>query len=97
MSQTNKLFLVWLTGRTTMACHNDKHFGCIADCGSENSTCSPRCELRGGGDREDHAVCLIAALFPIDLNQVPGRYDQGFRFGSANLKAAFWLGSTWRT
>ena len=34
---------------------------------------------------------LIAALFSIDLNQVPGRYDQGFRFGSANLKAAFWL------
>lgn len=33
----------------------------------------------------------IAALFPIDLNQVPGRHDQGFRFGSANLKAGFWL------
>jgi xylose isomerase len=31
-------------------------------------------------------------LFHIDLNdQMPGRYDQDFRFGSANLKAAFWL------
>jgi xylose isomerase len=31
-------------------------------------------------------------LFHIDLNdQVPGRYDQDFRFGSSNLKAAFWL------
>lgn len=31
-------------------------------------------------------------LFHIDLNdQVPGRYDQDLRFGSANLKAAFWL------
>jgi xylose isomerase len=31
-------------------------------------------------------------LFHIDLNdQVPGRYDQDFRFGSANLKGAFWL------
>jgi xylose isomerase len=31
-------------------------------------------------------------LFHIDLNdQVPGRYDQDFRFGSANVKAAFWL------
>src|SRR5215470_15635559 len=31
-------------------------------------------------------------LFHIDLNdQVSGRYDQDFRFGSANLKAAFWL------
>jgi xylose isomerase len=31
-------------------------------------------------------------LFHIDLNdQVPGRYDQDFRFGSANPKAAFWL------
>lgn len=31
-------------------------------------------------------------LFHIDLNdQVPGRYDQDFRFGSANLKSAFWL------
>lgn len=31
-------------------------------------------------------------LFHIDLNdQVPGRYDQDFRFGSENLKAAFYL------
>src|SRR3982074_2345463 len=31
-------------------------------------------------------------LFHIDLNdQVPGRYDQDFRFGSANVKPAFWL------
>jgi xylose isomerase len=31
-------------------------------------------------------------LFHIDLNdQMPGRYDQDFRFGSANLKASFWL------
>src|SRR3989440_6337122 len=31
-------------------------------------------------------------LFHIDLNdQVPGRYDQDLRFGSANPKTAFWL------
>jgi xylose isomerase len=31
-------------------------------------------------------------LFHIDLNdQVPGRYDQDFRFGAANLKANFFL------
>ncbi len=31
-------------------------------------------------------------LFHIDLNdQMPGRYDQDFRFGSANPKSAFWL------
>ncbi|HUQ00392.1 MAG TPA: xylose isomerase, partial [Aeromicrobium sp.] len=31
-------------------------------------------------------------LFHIDLNdQVPGRYDQDFRFGAANLKATFFL------
>jgi len=31
-------------------------------------------------------------LFHIDLNdQMPGRYDQDFRFGSANVKSAFWL------
>src|SRR4026209_2914454 len=31
-------------------------------------------------------------LFPIDLNdQAPGRYDQDFRFGAANIKACFWL------
>jgi xylose isomerase len=31
-------------------------------------------------------------LFHIDLNdQAPGRYDQDFRFGAANIKAAFWL------
>ena len=42
-----------------------------------------------------HAVAQAweaGKLFHIDLNdQVPGRYDQDFRFGSANLKAAFWL------
>ncbi|MBV9180043.1 MAG: xylose isomerase [Acidobacteria bacterium] len=31
-------------------------------------------------------------LFHIDLNdQMPGRYDQDLRFGSVNLKGAFWL------
>jgi xylose isomerase len=31
-------------------------------------------------------------LFHIDLNdQAPGRYDQDLRFGSHNLKSAFWL------
>jgi xylose isomerase len=31
-------------------------------------------------------------LFHIDLNdQMPGRFDQDLRFGSANLKTAFWL------
>ena len=31
-------------------------------------------------------------LFHIDLNdQIPGRYDQDLRFGSGNLKAAFFL------
>jgi xylose isomerase len=31
-------------------------------------------------------------LFHIDLNdQVSGRYDQDYRFGSSNLKSAFWL------
>jgi xylose isomerase len=31
-------------------------------------------------------------LFHIDLNdQMPGRFDQDLRFGSANLKGAFWL------
>jgi len=31
-------------------------------------------------------------LFHIDLNdQMPGRYDQDLRFGSANPKTAFWL------
>jgi xylose isomerase len=31
-------------------------------------------------------------LFHIDLNdQAPGRYDQDFRFGAANIKACFWL------
>jgi xylose isomerase len=31
-------------------------------------------------------------LFHIDLNdQMPGRFDQDLRFGSVNLKAAFWL------
>jgi xylose isomerase len=31
-------------------------------------------------------------LFHIDLNdQMPGRFDQDLRFGSSNLKSAFWL------
>jgi len=42
-----------------------------------------------------HAVAQAweaGKLFHIDLNdQVSGRYDQDFRFGSANVKAAFWL------
>ena len=42
-----------------------------------------------------HAVAQAweaGKLFHIDLNdQVPGRYDQDFRFGAANLKAAFFL------
>jgi xylose isomerase len=42
-----------------------------------------------------HAVAQAweaGKLFHIDLNdQMPGRYDQDFRFGSANIKAAFWL------
>jgi xylose isomerase len=42
-----------------------------------------------------HAVAQAweaGKLFHIDLNdQVPGRYDQDFRFGSADIKAAFWL------
>jgi len=42
-----------------------------------------------------HAVAQAweaGKLFHIDLNdQVPGRYDQDFRFGSANVKSAFWL------
>jgi xylose isomerase len=42
-----------------------------------------------------HAVAQAweaGKLFHIDLNdQVPGRYDQDYRFGSANPKAAFWL------
>jgi xylose isomerase len=42
-----------------------------------------------------HAVAQAweaGKLFHIDLNdQVPGRYDQDFRFGSANIKSAFWL------
>ncbi|MGE3109923.1 MAG: xylose isomerase [Phycisphaerales bacterium] len=42
-----------------------------------------------------HAVAQALAadkLFHIDLNdQEPGRYDQDYRFGSANLKAAFFL------
>lgn len=42
-----------------------------------------------------HAVAQAweaGKLFHIDLNdQVPGRYDQDFRFGSANLKSAFFL------
>ena len=42
-----------------------------------------------------HAVAQAweaGKLFHIDLNdQAPGRYDQDLRFGSANLKASFWL------
>ena len=42
-----------------------------------------------------HAVAQAweaGKLFHIDLNdQVPGRYDQDFRFGSTDVKAAFWL------
>src|SRR3954453_14828588 len=42
-----------------------------------------------------HAVAQAheaGKLFHIDLNdQNPGRYDQDFRFGSANIKANFWL------
>src|SRR5207244_8173712 len=42
-----------------------------------------------------HAVAQAweaGKLFHIDLNdQMPGRYDQDFRFGSANVKSAFWL------
>jgi xylose isomerase len=42
-----------------------------------------------------HAVAQAweaGKLFHIDLNdQMPGRYDQDFRFGSANPKAAFFL------
>ena len=42
-----------------------------------------------------HAVAQAweaGKLFHIDLNdQVPGRYDQDLRFGSANPKAAFFL------
>jgi len=42
-----------------------------------------------------HAVAQAweaCKLFHIDLNdQMPGRYDQDLRFGSANPKAAFWL------
>ena len=42
-----------------------------------------------------HAVAQAweaGKLFHIDLNdQAPGRYDQDFRFGAANLKSAFWL------
>ena len=42
-----------------------------------------------------HAVAQaweMGKLFHIDLNdQVPGRYDQDLRFGSANPKSAFWL------
>ncbi|HEY0657306.1 MAG TPA: xylose isomerase, partial [Pyrinomonadaceae bacterium] len=42
-----------------------------------------------------HAVAQAweaGKLFHVDLNdQVPGRYDQDLRFGSANPKTAFWL------
>src|SRR6195256_4162241 len=42
-----------------------------------------------------HAVAQAweaGKLFHIDLNdQAPGRYDQDFRFGAANVKSAFWL------
>src|SRR5438105_4094281 len=42
-----------------------------------------------------HAVAQAwdaGKLFHVDLNdQAPGRYDQDFRFGAANIKACFWL------
>jgi xylose isomerase len=42
-----------------------------------------------------HAVAQAwdaGKLFHIDLNdQMPGRFDQDLRFGSSNLKSAFWL------
>ena len=42
-----------------------------------------------------HAVAQAweaGKLFHVDLNdQAPGRYDQDFRFGAANIKSAFWL------
>jgi xylose isomerase len=42
-----------------------------------------------------HAVAQAweaGKLFHIDLNdQAPGRYDQDFRFGAANIKSTFWL------
>jgi xylose isomerase len=42
-----------------------------------------------------HAVAQAweaGRLYHIDLNdQMPGRYDQDLRFGSANLKSTFWL------
>ena len=42
-----------------------------------------------------HAVAQAweaGKLFHVDLNdQTPGRYDQDFRFGAANVKSAFWL------
>jgi len=42
-----------------------------------------------------HAVAQAwdaGKLFHIDLNdQLPGRFDQDLRFGSSNLKGAFWL------
>jgi xylose isomerase len=42
-----------------------------------------------------HAVAQAwdaCKLFHIDLNdQMPGRFDQDLRFGSSNLKSAFWL------
>jgi xylose isomerase len=42
-----------------------------------------------------HAVAQAweaGKLFHIDLNdQAPGRYDQDFRFGAANVKSTFWL------
>ena len=48
-----------------------------------------------------HAIAQaweMGKLFHIDLNdQAPGRYDQDYRFGAANIKAAFWLVKFWRT
>lgn len=42
-----------------------------------------------------HAVAQAweaGKLFHIDLNdQAPGRYDQDYRFGAANIKGCFWL------
>src|SRR5205814_9230563 len=51
-------------------------------------------ETMAGLDFVHHVAQAIEAkkLFHIDLNdQEMGRYDQDFRFGSANLKHAFFL------
>src|SRR4026209_256679 len=51
-------------------------------------------ERRGGLTPAHHVAQAwgMGKLFHIDLNdQIPGRYDQDLRFGSANPKAAFFL------